>query len=534
MIRKSRRKLMLLITAILLLVSAGIAASINLINWHYVETQAESVLDNIAENEVFIPEMEHNLAQDSCSQEIAPADSSTLVLNEVSLTNLTVAVSTSSDAAFGEVPLEIKDGEAKVEDEPDKNASDGPASQIQDGDAPDRLWENMEDSDNGSPLTDPYMLSPEAIPSGTPTGEETDNKGAGYQKPKKPDSLGQPAETEESKTSLRNYYVVFFNVDGTIEGWGSDKDELYSDGQVMDMTAVALANGKENGHEGSQFYQFVELHGQRLLIVLDERLAVANAKSLLQTTILIAASSCILLSLAAWLLICKILKPVQESFDKQKQFIWDASHELKTPLAVIRANADVLEMEIGENENLTYIQSEIDRTNLLVSDLLTLARMDHGVLSADIQKVNLSEAVLSVALPLESKAFEDEKQFEIQVDDNVLCQGDDKMLKQLAVILLSNAFKYSDVQGRITLHVCKKGTSAELCVGNSGQGIAKKDQEKIFERFYRADPSRNRSVEGFGFGLSIAKKIIELHKGKIRIFSDPGKWTEFRVYLPTA
>ena len=507
---------MLLVVMVLVLVSAGIVVSINLTNWHYVESQAESVLEKIAESDVFIPAMEHVIGTDSSAQNELPVQTGSSL--KASMTPITLKSSIASE--------EISLVSLVYDPEPSTGMPSNEENMEQPGfeerpelQKPDELNPQMLQGENRTEEIQPEENHPEAQP------ENPENL-------EKPHSKGQPKETEGTKANLSNYYVVYLNEDGTIEGWGSDKDELYSDEQVSEMTAIALAAEKEYGYVGTQFYKFVEQDGQNLLIVLDNRLAVANAKSVLQTTIIIALSSCILLSGAAWLLICKILKPVQESFDKQKQFIWDASHELKTPLAVIRANADVLEMEIGENENLSYIQSEIKRTDLLVRDLLTLARMDHGKLAADIKKINLSEAVLSVALPLESKIYEDKKQFDIQVDDHTFCLGDGEMLKQLTVILLSNALKYSDARGRISLSVSRKGNCAELCVGNSGTGISVKDQKRIFERFYRADTSRNRNVEGFGFGLSIAKKIIELHQGKIRVFSVPGKWTEFRIYLP--
>ena len=513
MIQKLRRKLMLLVAMVLVLVSAGIVISINLTNWHYVESQAKSVLEKIAESDAFIPTMEHMIGSDSSSSV------TTVGTAEISLVSLVYDPEPAGDMPAGDMP-----------------AGDMPAADMSTADMS-TAGESMEPPgfEDRPELQKPEELSPQILQRENHPEEnnlEENHPEDNSETPEKPLSQGQPKETEGTKANLSNYYVVYFNEDGTIEGWGSDKDELYSDEQVSEMTAIALAAEKEYGYVGTQFYKFVEQDGQNLLIVLDNRLAVANAKSVLQTTIIIALSSCILLSGAAWFLICKILKPVQESFDKQKQFIWDASHELKTPLAVIRANADVLEMEIGENENLSYIQSEVKRTDLLVRDLLTLARMDHGKLTADIKKINLSEAVLSVALPLESKIYEDKKQFDIQVDEHTFCLGDGEMLKQLTVILLSNALKYSDARGRISLSVSRKGNCAELCVGNSGPGISAKDQERIFERFYRADTSRNRNVEGFGVGLSIAKKIIELHQGKIRVFSVPGKWTEFRIYLP--
>lgn len=351
-------------------------------------------------------------------------------------------------------------------------------------------------------------------------------------KRKKPSSPGQPIETENSKASLANYYVVFLSEDNSVESWTSDRAELYSDEQVADMTAIALESGEESGHAGTQFFKFTEQDGQKILIVLDARVEVAGAKNVLKITIIIAALACLLLSGAAFILIWKMIRPVEDAFEKQKQFVWDASHELKTPLAVIGANADVLEMEVGGNEYITYIQNEVKRTDRLVKDLLSLARMDQGKQRADMKPLDLGKAVLSVALPFESKAFEENKEFAVHAEDDLCCRGDEAMLKQLTVILLSNAFKYSDEKGTIRVAVTSKGNAVELCVSNSGAGIEQKDQKRIFDRFFRADPSRNRKVEGFGLGLSLAKKITDLQKGKIWVHSIPNEITEFHVLLP--
>lgn len=352
--------------------------------------------------------------------------------------------------------------------------------------------------------------------------------------PNKPSS-GQPPELENALASLSNYYVVTLSSDGTVKKWNSDREDLYSDEQIQDMTTMVLDSGKDQGHFGTQFFRLTTQPGQRMLIVLDQRLEIMSMRQVLKVSALIASLACLLLCIAAYFLIRYMVRPVQDAFDKQRQFVWDASHELKTPLAVIGANAEVLQGEIGENEYLGYINWEVKRINRLIQSLLTLARMDQGKISVELKELNLSKALLSVALPFESNAFEEGRQFEIEIASDVSCRGDVDMLQQLAMILLGNALKYSDKGDRITIRAGAKGRGAWFQVGNTGEGIAPRDLDKIFDRFYRADSSHNSEKEGNGLGLAIAQNIVSIHKGKLRVTSEPAGdtfETVFSVSLP--
>jgi len=338
--------------------------------------------------------------------------------------------------------------------------------------------------------------------------------------------------TREEVASLSNYYTMTLDSDGQILSWESDHSDLYSEEALQLFADQVMDTGESRGQIGTQYYRLLTSDDGKMLIVLDARLELMAGRSVLVTTIIVAAASCVLLSVGAWFLIRKMIRPVEEAFVKQQQFVWDASHELKTPLAVISANADVLQSEIGENEYLGYIQSEVRRTDGLVKNLLTLARMDRGTVNRDLTEVDLSEAVLGVLLPFESTVFEAGKTLESDIQEHVKCNGNEAMLQQLTVILLSNALKYSDEHGIIRVKLNKKSRSAELRVENTGEGIAPADLERIFDRFYRADASRNSETGGEGLGLAIAKSIVEIHHGKITAESVPGESATFIVHLP--
>ena len=331
---------------------------------------------------------------------------------------------------------------------------------------------------------------------------------------------GQPPEVRSGRDAaaagLSSTYTITLNGDGSMASWTSDRTDLYTDEQVAAIAENALSDGCETGRIGTQFYRKTVKNGQTVLTVLDARLDYLSASNMLRSTILIAAVSCVLLSLFAWLLIRRMVQPVEDAFTRQKQFISDASHELKTPLAVISANAEVLEQEIGENEFLSYIRSEVRRTDTLVSNLLTLARMDRGA-EAEMKKFDLSRAMLDVILPFESTVYEAGKSMDTDIPEEISCTGNEEMIKQLVVILLSNALKYSNEGGRIEVSMATRGKQREIRVFNTGEPISPEDREHIFDRFWRADPAHGRETGGHGLGLAIARTIVETHRGRITV-----------------
>ena len=343
-----------------------------------------------------------------------------------------------------------------------------------------------------------------------------------------PPSLRSGSETA---ASLSNSYTITLNDDGSVASWTSDRSDLYSDPQVASMAESVLGGGRNSGRIGTQYYRITEKGGQRLIIVLDARMEFLSASNTLRSMILIAAAACVLLSLLAWLLVRRMVQPVEDAFVRQKQFVSDASHELKTPLSVISANAEVLEQEIGENEYLGYIRSEVKRTDSLVSSLLTLARMDRNAQKAEMKRFDLSRALLDVTLPFESTVYEAGKSLEYDIPDRIDYVGNEEMIKQLAVILLSNALKYSDDGGRISISLKARGRQREIRVFNTGPAITPEDQEKIFDRFWRADPAHGRESGGHGLGLAIARSIVDTHRGKIAVESHEGEGTAFIVTL---
>ena len=225
------------------------------------------------------------------------------------------------------------------------------------------------------------------------------------------------------------------------------------------------------------------------------------------------------------------IAPVAESYNKQKRFITDASHELKTPLAVINAANEVTEMESGETEWTKSIHKQTSRLTSLTEKLVMLSRMDEESYKPNAAPFDLSEAARETAESFTPVAQYKGKNYTLQIEDGITYVGDENALRQLISLLVDNAMKYSDNGGDISVSLKKSGRSTELKVENTTPGIQKGDQSILFERFYRTDASRNSATGGHGIGLSVAKAIVTAHKGKITAVSPDGVRIVFTAIL---
>jgi signal transduction histidine kinase len=207
----------------------------------------------------------------------------------------------------------------------------------------------------------------------------------------------------------------------------------------------------------------------------------------------------------------------------------DASHELKTPLAVIEANSDVLASKVGDNKWITYIQNEVQSMNKLVNDLLTLAKME-STNNVSMQKFDLSKEVQMATSVFESMIFEKRIELETNIIDGISFNGDREDIKHLVSILLDNAIKHTMEGKKIIVSAQNEKGEIRIVVKNQGEPIPIEEQDRIFERFYRADKARSRSEKRYGLGLAIAKEIVSKYNGSIGVNSKDG-YTSFIVKL---
>lgn len=258
---------------------------------------------------------------------------------------------------------------------------------------------------------------------------------------------------------------------------------------------------------------------------------------LLATLIIIGLVGLTLVFFGSLFLAEKALVPIKAAWQKQREFIADASHELRTPLAVIQTN---LELVMGNNEEtiesqakwLENIKAENTRMAKLVNDLLLIARTDSKQEPLEMQQFYIDKSVKEALKPLEPMASVRHINIESSIERDVLFYGDEARIKQLVVILIDNAIKYTSSGGKVTLKLAEINKNIELTVSDTGEGIDKEHLGKIFERFYRIDKARSRQSGGTGLGLSIAEWIVKEHNGAIDVTSSPGKGSTFAVALP--
>lgn len=327
-------------------------------------------------------------------------------------------------------------------------------------------------------------------------------------------------------------YTVKYNTSNKVTEVINHTDNNVSDEKIIQIAENILesSNTKQGRRIGNLYleqYSYA-FQGPNTLTIVDNTSAKAKLESLLKTSILIFVLIEVIIIILTVEITRWIIKPVIESFSKQKQFVADASHELKTPIAVIMANAEALEKEPEEKKWLNNIKSEADRMNELVTSLLDLAKLEEG--KEVQQEENLSKIVEMSVLTFESLMYENkiELEYDIQKDINIKCNS--SQIKQLVAILIDNAIKHSETNGKISIALKKQKNDTVLTVSNRGKEIPKEIREKIFERFYRADESRNRDTNRYGLGLAIAKNIVENHNGKISVESEKGI-TTFKVVL---
>lgn len=228
----------------------------------------------------------------------------------------------------------------------------------------------------------------------------------------------------------------------------------------------------------------------------------------------------------------RIIQPIYESQEKQKQFITDAGHELKTPITIINADTEVLEMEFGENEWLKDIQIQTKRLALLTNDLILLSRMEEEKPQLTMIEFPFSDLVFETSHSFQSLAKAQNKTFTMDIQPMLSIYGDEKTLRQLVSILLDNALKYSPANALISLKLYKEARYIHLTVENTVESISMMNLDHLFDRFYRGDKSRNSETKGYGLGLSIAKAIVETHKGRIQASSKDNNSLLIKVLLP--
>ena len=287
----------------------------------------------------------------------------------------------------------------------------------------------------------------------------------------------------------------------------------------------------ETGFYENFKYRVADKGDYKLIVFIDCATQIGSLRFMISQSITVISIVWIVVFILLIVTSKKILRPLTESVDKQKQFITNASHELKTPLAVINADIDVMEMTLPEeNEWLFSIKKQVSRLDILVKSLLNLASVEEGRKRLNISEFSMTEVVKEEINDFKSLLID--KNVEFNDSQDYFVKADKELIKQVIVILIDNAIKYTTENGLIKIMLEYKGKELRFEIANTCDNPEDIDTNQIFDRFYRNDKSRNSKKKGFGIGLSIAKSIIDIHKGKISAFVNKEKQMCFRVILP--
>ncbi len=332
------------------------------------------------------------------------------------------------------------------------------------------------------------------------------------------------------------YFSVRLAEDGSVNYVDTVRIAAVDMDSAVEYAEQALASGKERGFlDDYRFVVTASSEGDTLVIFLDCGRNLGTFRTFLLASVGMAAAGCLAVLLLVVLFSGRIVRPVAESYEKQKRFITDAGHEIKTPLAIIDADADVLEMDLEDenNEWLQDIRRQTKRLTELTNDLVYLSRMEEQQNSANLVDFPVSDLVSETAQGFQSRALQKEQIFNQNIQPMLTLHGDEKAIRQLTSILLDNAVKYTPEGGRIDLDLEQQGRNIVLTVYNdSASPVPKESMTKLFDRFYRTDPSRSSSTGGHGIGLSIAKAVVQAHKGKITASTADEKSLKITAILP--
>ena len=328
---------------------------------------------------------------------------------------------------------------------------------------------------------------------------------------------------------LSTFYTVAVSYDGDILEVKNESPTVYNDEDLVKMAQDIIKGGKSIGKVNNLAFYKIDKDGYTLVTFKDNTVINESAMTLFRNTLISGGVVLLLFFFLSVFLARKIVNPLEESYRKQKQFISDAGHELKTPVSVVSANAELLSRELGDNQWLANIQYENERMSILVGQLLDLARTEN--VTPQMESIDFSRLVAGEVLPFESVAFERGLVLNSNIIGNIGVKGNSTQLKQIVSILLDNAIRYSNEKCDVYLSLTKEHGFAKLSVINKGDEMPLEQREQIFERFYRMDTVRNSEDKHYGLGLAIAKAIVNAHKGHIEVLCYNG-FVEFRVQIP--
>lgn len=330
--------------------------------------------------------------------------------------------------------------------------------------------------------------------------------------------------------TFRSFSVVIPQ-DGESEAFETSGTGFVEEDFAVSMALNVVEQDVSNGFFDGYRYLIVKEKDFTSVYFLDYSFEQESASNMLMVSLIVYG----LLVLFVWFLVKVFMKfvmrPIKESYEKQKQFITDASHELKTPLTVIATDMQLIEMESGNTKWVKSVNKQVERLTTLSNDLVVLSRMDEKSNQLEHKDMNLSDLVSDVVYGFEPALLADGKKLQTEIPDGIKINGDYDAIENVMSILMENSLKYSSKGAVVRVELLKRNKGIALMVENTVNNIDEGSHSEYFERFYRADKSRNSKTGGFGIGLAVAKSIVEQHNGKIEAYSPDSEKIIFKVEL---
>ena len=355
-------------------------------------------------------------------------------------------------------------------------------------------------------------------------------------RPEEPGPQGPPMKPfmglpDVEANYMTRFFAVHFDKDENVVSTSTDYIAAVDNEDAVEYARQVLKKSKDRGYMKEYRYAKETKGDTTVVLFLNTTRDQQSMISLLILTIIVSFVSLLIVFVLVAKLSGRAIRPFANNIDQQKRFITDASHELKTPLTSISTSLDVITMEHGDDEWTDNIRKQTGRMSKLVSELVTLSRLDEENPLPDKEDFSLSNAAWEIADVYMPQAKAQGKNFSVEIEENVSLFGDKSSIQQMLSVLLDNAVRYSDEKGDIRFSVSKKKNRAYIEVFNTCDYETAPDTERLFDRFYRPDESRDSKTGGSGVGLSIARAVAQAHGGKITASCPSGKTMTIKVNL---
>ena len=341
----------------------------------------------------------------------------------------------------------------------------------------------------------------------------------------------RPEDHDPEAPYTTRFFVVKLDPEEKVTEVSTDFIASVTTEEAEEYARNVITRKRQHGYYENYRYQVITEENDNIVIFLNAAMELHSVRNVLLISCLVGLLCFLVVFLLVFLLSRRAMGPYIRNIERQKRFITDASHEIKTPLTSIATSVDVIAMEHGEDEWTENIHRQTAKMSRMVADLVTLSRLDEEDPFSEKVEFSLSDAAWEVAEPFASLAKVKGKSYSQRIEENLTLQGNPDSIRQMISILLDNAMKYSDENGEIRLDVYQVHGKRKIEVFNTCILEDTRNLSRLFERFYRPDDSRSRKTGGTGIGLSIAQAVAEAHGGKIKVKSKDGRSIVFQVSL---